>query len=219
MYVLFEEGSDYACGYSERVKPFTTGIQLDDVSMLTKEIKQDYWVDENKGGLKWYVDKHGMPTTDCRDAKPLQKKITINEDVDFLHNPEKFDKIDIMRHKQRYLLEHEKYTDCMMYEFNLTKFVNVEGSNNVKINNDCIELLKDGYFVTNPIEIGDNTEFTVRIDSEEDVDCLISYDGEHFAKVKKTNKIADAEVDKIYVKVKNKIDKENTIYAYQVLLK
>ena len=78
MYVLFEEGSDYACDYSERVKPFTTGIYIDDVSMLTKEISQSYYVDEENGGTKWYVDKFGMPTTDSRYVKPLQRKVELN---------------------------------------------------------------------------------------------------------------------------------------------
>jgi hypothetical protein len=219
MYVLFEEGSDYACGYSERVKPFTTGIRVDDVSMLTKDIEEEYWVDENKGGLKWYVDKHGMPTTDKRDAKPLIKKITVNDTIDFMHYPNKFNKIDVMKHKQRYMLEHEKFNDCMMYEFNLVDFVDFDKSLNVQANDSEIRLLKDSYVVTTPIKIGDSKEFAIRVDSRDDVEFMFSYDGEHFVKAKKNNKIVDDGIDKLYVKIKNKVNHDNIVYAYQVLLK
>lgn len=75
MYVLFDNGSDYASGYSETIKPFTTGIRIDDVSMLKKEIEEEYFVDETHGGVQWYVDKNGMPTTDAKNMKPLTKKL------------------------------------------------------------------------------------------------------------------------------------------------
>ena len=218
MYVLFEEGSDYACDYSERVKPFTTGIYIDDVSMLTKEISQSYYVDEENGGTKWYVDKFGMPTTDSRHVKPLQRKVELNETVDFLHYPEKFTKIDVMKHKRKLLLSDGKYNDCMMYEFNLNNFVNLENSENYQVTDSIIELLPEGVVYTKAINVKNFKEFSLRVDSENAVECYYAYDNVHYAKVKKNNRFED-EVETLYICFKNKVKEKNIINSYQVLLK
>ena len=219
MYVLFEQGQDTACGYDSRVKPFMTGIKLDDISMLTKDIEEEYWVDENKGGLKWYVDKHGMPTTDHRDAKPLQKKISVHETIDFAHYPNKFTKLDIMKYKKQLLLDEYNCDDCYMYEFGLNKFVNRDKSKNIQILEDDIQLFQNGVLVTTPINIHNYKHFEVIVDAEEDVQIYYAYDGEHFAKSKKHNTIVDEGIDKIYLQIKNKFDGKNMVYAYHVLLK
>ena len=219
MYVLFDEGSDYASGYSERVKPFTTGIRLDDISMLTKEIDEEYYVDETHGGVKWYVDKNGMPTTDASNIQPLQKKIQVKESIDFAHYPNKFTKVDIMRHKQHILLLDSKYSDCMMYEFNLNDFVDINKSEFIQVNDSVIEVFENGFAKTKPIDATSIKEFSIIVDTEDKIECYFSYDGEHYGKAKKDNKIVDEDVTELYLGFKNKQNSTATINAYHLLMK
>jgi hypothetical protein len=159
-----------------------------------------------------------MPTTDKRKAKPLQRKIELNETIDFAHYPEKFTKIDVMKHKKRLLLKDGKFTDCMMYEFNLKNFVNQEKSENYQVSDSIIELLPSGVVYTQAINVKDFTEFSIRVDSDDTVECFYAFDDIHYAKAKKNNKI-DEEVTTLYIGIKNKSKEKNVVNAYQVLLK
>lgn len=219
MYVLFDNGSDYASGYSETIKPFTTGIRIDDVSMLKKEIEEEYFVDEKHGGVQWYVDKNGMPTTDAKNMKPLTKKIKVKETIDFAHYPDKFTKVDIMKHKQHILLLESKYDDCMMYEFNLVDFIDMNSSEKIQVNDSTIELYNGGFVKTKAIDVKDLKEFSIVIDSDDKIESYYSFDGIHYGKAKKDNKIVDEDVTELYLGFKNKQNSTATINAYHLLMK
>jgi len=219
MYVLFDEGSDNASGYSEHIKPFTTGIELNDISELTKEIDVDYLVDETEGGVEWYVDKHGMPTTDTKNIVPLTKTVTIKETIDFAHYPHKFTKVDVMKHKQRILLSESKYDNCMMYEYNLNNFVDIESSELIQVNDSIIEIFRKGFAKTKSIKIENIKEFSIKVDTEDKVDVYYSINGSNYAKAKKDNKIVDEGINEIYIGIKNREDKSAIINAYHVLYK
>ncbi len=218
MYVLFEDGSDYASGYSSVIPAFHVGIKLDDISMLQKEIEVEYFVDETVGGVKWYVDKFGMPTTDTKNIQPLEKKVKTKEIIDFAHYPNKFTKVDVMRHKQHLLLNESKYDDCMMYEYNLFEFIDADKSDVIQVNDSKIDIYKNGFAKTKAIKIENIKEFSVIVDSEDKIDVYYSLNGNNYAKAKKDNKIVDEGINEIYLGFKTK-DEHSVINAYHILYK
>lgn len=218
MYVLFDVGQENATSYSDTVKPFTTGIKVNDISGLKKEIEEISYVNKTQNGKQLYIDKFGMPTVDSRDAEPYKEKIVTKEIIDFSHYPHKFTRIDVMKYKQSLLLEEYKADECFMYEFNLNNFVDMKLSKNIQVLQDDIELFKDGYLKTKTINIKGYKNFSILVDSEDKVDCYYSYNGENFAKAKKNNVVVD-EVDTIMLGFKNKVDSNNMVYGYQLLLK
>lgn len=218
MYILFDIGQDNATAYSDTVKPFTTGIKVYDISGLKKEIEEVSYINKTQNGKQLYIDKFGMPTTDSRDAELYKEKVITKEVIDFSHYPHKFTRIDVMKYKQSLLLEEYKADECFMYEFNLNNFVDMKLSKNIQVLQDDIELFKDGYLKTKTINIKGYKNFSILVDSEDKVDCYYSYNGENFAKAKKNNVVVD-EVDTITLGFKNKVDSNNMVYGYQLLLK
>lgn len=108
MYILFDIGQENATSYSDTVKPFTTGIKVNDISGLKKEIEEISYVNKTQNGKQLYIDKFGMPTVDSRDAEPYKEKVVTKEIIDFSHYPHKFTRIDVMKYKQSLLLEEYK---------------------------------------------------------------------------------------------------------------
>lgn len=218
MYILFDIGQENATSYSDTVKPFTTGIKVNDISDLKKEIEEISYVNKTQNGKQLYIDKFGMPTVDSRDAEPYKEKIVTKEIIDFSHYPHKFTRIDVMKYKQSLLLEEYKADECFMYEFNLNNFVDMKLSQNIQVLQDDVELFKNGYLKTKAINIKGYKNFSILVDSKDKVDCYYSYNGENFAKAKKNNVIVD-EADTIMLGFKNKVDNDNMVYGYQLLLK
>ena len=218
MYVLFDVGQENATSYSDTVKPFTTGIKVNDISGLKKEIEEISYVNKTQNGKQLYIDKFGMPTVDTRDAEPYKEKVVTKEIIDFSHYPHKFTRIDVMKYKQSLLLEEYKADECFMYEFNLNNFVDMKLSQNIQVLQDDVELFKNGYLKTKAINIKGYKNFSILVDSKDKVDSYYSYNGENFAKAKKSNVIVD-EADTIMLGFKNKVDNDNMIYGYQLLLK
>lgn len=218
MYILFDMGQDYASSYSSEIKPFTTGIKIDDISGLTKEIEKTKYINKTKNGKQLYVDKFGMPTTDSRDAEPMQEKVVAKETIDFAHYPNEFNKIDVMKYKQKFLMEENKADKVLMYEFDIYKFIDKEKSENIQLLQDDVELFQKGFLKTNPISIDGYKTFSILVDSEDKVESYYSYDGENYVKAKKSNPIVD-NVKEIYIGFKNKLESDNMVYGYQILLK
>lgn len=219
MYVLFEEGCDLACGVAKTVKPFTSGIYLDSVIGLEKNVKHTYWVDEtDEKGNPWYVDKNGVLTNKSKNAKPLTKSIDVNEIVDISHEPNSFSKIDVMRFKKETMLATTKYTDGMFFEFNMSDFIDVDNSENIDVGLHNIKIRKDGIAKTKEIKIAGAKTLSVFADYEGNLDLYYSFDGKTYYKCKKTI-TNDSDSDVIFIGFKNSKEDESVLTAYQVLFK
>jgi hypothetical protein len=219
MYVLFEEGSNMACGVSNAIKPFTSGIYVDSVVGLEKKIKRTYWIEEKDSkGNPWYVDKNGVLTNNSKNAKPLTKNIEVNETIDIIHDPSCFSKIDVMTFKKEVMLSTIKYTDGMLFEFNMSDFVDLNNSENIDVGKHDIKIRPEGIAKTNEIKIKGAKEFSVFYDSDSELMTYYSFDGKMYYKCKKSIK-NDADSEIVYVGFKNSKDEDAILTAYQVLFK
>jgi hypothetical protein len=219
MYVLFEEGSDMACGVSNVIKPFTSGIYVDSVIGLEKKIKRTYWVEEkDKKGNPWYVDKNGVLTNNNKNAEPLTRNIEIEETVDVSHDPSCFSKVDVMKFKKEILLSTTKYTDGKLFEFNMDNFIDLSNSENIDMGKHDIKIRPEGIAKTNGIDIKNSKEISVLYDSENDLDTYYSFDGKMYYKCKKSIK-NDSNSEVVYIGFKNSKQEDATLNAYQILFK
>lgn len=219
MFALFEDGSNYATGYSDTIPAFTTGIVLENADKLTKQVESTYWVDENdENGNQWYVDKNGVLTTEQKNNKPLKRKVVVNETIDFVRYPQQFNKIEIMKFKKEQLLNDSNFDDCMMYEFNMDNFMDVENSTNVDLGRSDVKIKVGGMARTCAIKIAGATALTIIYEASDDLELHYSFDGKTFSKNKKNIKNADNNTT-LYVLFKNSIDKDIVLYNYQILFK
>lgn len=217
VFVLFNDGQENASLYSDTVKAFTNGIYLDDISGLKKTVKRKYWIGREEDE-QWYVDKHGVLTNKSKNAKPLTKYTIIEEEIDFAHHPEEFTKIDVMKYKQGLILQDTKYNDCMMYEFDMYNFIDMESSEYFDSGKNKIKIRPNGIVKTLSIDMKNAKEFNVSYDANGSLDVFYSFDGKKYNKLKKNNK-NEKNHSSIYIAFKNSSKDAIKLYAYQVLLK
>lgn len=217
MYVLFNVNSDYACGCSDTIKPFTTGIYLNNVDDLSKQVVNDYYVEEtDNSGNKLYLDKNGIVTKTRKYNTVLKKAVSINETIDFLRYPDKFTKIEVMQYKKNKLLLDSKYNDCRMYEFNISNFIDIDNSSNFDIGINDIKMHPDSIVKINGIKIDNVKEFSINVNSSNDILIYYSFDNNAFYKAKKNIK-NDNNNTMFYLEFKNNTKNDIIIYDYQIL--
>lgn len=135
--------------------------------------------------------------------------------ISFLHNPSAFTKIDILQYKKDLILQ-EGYSECMMYEFDINKFVDLDNTSCCNIAKDYIEIKQKGIVRFLPIKIKDYSELQLKIDCTGNLTKYYSLDNNNFIKCTKTIKNNN---EYLHIQLKNNTKENITVYGYQVLMR
>ena len=220
MYILFDKDNPQdmnalSIGCNEYAPEFTFGVYLEDINQLKKEetIKENIFVKDSSGN-QLYIDKNGVVSTN-EIGKPLTEEKTYIQTYDYARYPEKFSLMDIMMLKKNLLLE-TGYDECLMYEFNLFKFMDIEESSNFDSGVNSITLRKDSVITLIPITFKKSyKKCVVNLHTLNDATLHYSFDNKNFKKGTAFNLKGDT----LYLKIKNASNDTNVLYDYQLLLK
>jgi len=219
VYILFPQEipqniKTSSVGCSEYIPEFHYGVYFEDMSQLKKieEVtieKQE----KNENNELLYIDKNGIISTNKILGKPLIKKSTQSNVIDFLSYPEKFTLEDIMLCKKQYFL-NRGYDECYIYEFNIFNFIDLENSTNYDAGINNIKLKKNSVLDVKPLKF-DYSLLEVKIHSLYPISVHYGFENKNFKKgnsINLKNKV-------LYLKFKNTVDKDNILYDYQLLLR
>ena len=187
MYILFEMNNPQdinalSIGCNEYAPEFTLGVYVEDIDALKKEetIKENILIKDSSGN-QLYIDKNGVVSTN-ELGKPLTEEKSYIQTYDYARYPEKFSLMDVMMLKKNQLLE-DGYDECLMYEFNLFKFMDIEECNNFDAGVNSITLRKDSVLSLLPITFKKNyKKCIVNTHTSNDVTIHYSFDNKNFKK-------------------------------------
>ena len=200
-------------GCSQYIPAFTYGVYFEDLSQLQK-------IDWQEQHYMSYTDKNGVLMTSNSSIlnspilnSSISRSSTTGNIVSFNNYPHKFTLKDVLLCKKQLFL-NKGYDECLIYEFNLRNFINLETSSNYDAGINDITLRKNSILDLQPLTLKYKTAKVIT-HSLFPMSVYYSFDNKNF---KKNDNIKFSHAP-LYLKFKNEENATNILYDYMLLLK